>query len=127
MGVTATVDSTSCCLRTELDYGQTQEFNLEAVMLINSSPCLILLLKHCTFAIYGVCVSAPPACVFSRCQTRTVMKQRRLKSAAGGWKWTWESLRCEETQSPFAAPLTRYHHSAHRAPALMLAPLEEQL
>lgn len=32
------------------------EFNLEAVMLINSSLCHILLLKHCVFATYCVCM-----------------------------------------------------------------------
>lgn len=56
-------------------------------------------------------------CVVLRCLIRTVRRQRRLRSAAGGWRWTWGSLRCGATQSPFAAPPTRRHHRACMAPA----------
>lgn len=66
-------------------------------------------------------------CVFLRCLIRTARRQRRLRSAAGGWRWTWGSLRCGATQSPFVAPPTPHHHRAHRAPAPTPAPWEVKL
>lgn len=66
-------------------------------------------------------------CVFLRCLIRTARRQRRLRSAAGGWRWTWGSLRCGATQSPFVAPPTPHHHRAHRAPAPTSAPWEVKL
>ena len=66
-------------------------------------------------------------CVFLRCLIRTARRQRRLRSAAGGWRWTWGSLHCGATPSPFAAPPAPHHHRAHRAPAPMSAPWEVKL
>lgn len=78
--------------------------------------------SRCVNKLFSVCLSAIPACVFLRCLIRTARRQRRLKSAAAGWRWTWGSLRCGATPSPFAAPPTRRHRRAHRAPAPPLAP-----
>lgn len=79
---------------------------------------------------YSLCVSAYPTCVciFVRCLIQTVRRQRRLMSAAEGWRLTWGSLRCGATLSPSAAPPTRHHHPGHSwAPAPTLGPWDVKL
>lgn len=113
-------------------------------MLIDSSLCQNLLDKRCTFLSAILSLKLLPTkgkkthqvltacafmcvCVFLRCPIQTLRRQRRLKSAAGGWRWTWGSLRCGATPSPFAAPPTQHHRRAHRVPAPTPAPWEVKL